>query len=63
MKGYNEEETKELRKAFEKEVLKWPQVDFKKNVWMPLLFSKRKDVCGNDNKRNRNYKVIQFGKK
>ena len=30
MKWYIEEETKELREAFEKEILKLPQVDYKK---------------------------------
>ena len=42
MKWYSEEETKELREAFEKEILKWPQVDFKKMFGCPCYLANGK---------------------
>ena len=46
MKWYSEEETKELREAFEKEILKWPQVDFKKMFGCPCYLANGKMFAG-----------------
>ena len=46
MKWYIEEETKELREAFEKEILKWPQVDFKKMFGCPCYLANGKMFAG-----------------
>ena len=46
MKWYIEEETKELRKAFEKEILNWPQVDYKKMFGCPCYLANRKMFAG-----------------
>jgi len=42
LKWYSEEETKELREAFEKEILKWPQVDYKKMFGCPCYLANGK---------------------
>ena len=39
MKWYIEEQTKELREVFEKEVLAWPQVDHKKMFGCPCYLA------------------------
>ena len=39
MKWYIEEQTKELRKAFENEVLRWPNVDYKKMFGCPCYLA------------------------
>lgn len=39
MKWYIEEQTKELREAFEKEVLSWPNVDYKKMFGCPCYLA------------------------
>ena len=39
MKWYNEEQTKELREAFAKEVLSWPKVDYKKMFGCPCYLA------------------------
>jgi hypothetical protein len=46
LKWYLEEETKELREAFEKEILTWPQVDFKKMFGCPCYLAKGKMFTG-----------------
>ena len=46
MKLYNEEETKELREAFEKEILKWPQTDYKKMFGCPCYLANGKMFAG-----------------
>ena len=46
MKWYSEEETKELREAFEKEILKWSQVDFKKMFGCPCYLANGKMFAG-----------------
>ena len=46
MKWYVEEETKELREAFEKEILKWPQVDYKKMFGCPCYLANGKMFAG-----------------
>jgi hypothetical protein len=39
LKWYLEEQTKELREAFEKEVLPWPKVDYKKMFGCPCYMA------------------------
>lgn len=46
MKWYIEEETKELRKALEKEILKWPKVDSKKMFGCPCYLANGKMFAG-----------------
>ena len=46
MKWYIEEETKELRQAFEKQVLKWPKVDYKKMFGCPCFLANGKMFAG-----------------
>ena len=46
MKWYIEEETKELRQALEKEILKWPQVDYKKMFGCPCYLANGKMFAG-----------------
>ena len=46
MNWYIEEETKELREAFEKEILKLPQVDYKKMFGCPCYLAKGKMFAG-----------------
>ena len=46
MKGYNEEETKELREAFENEILSWPHVEFKKMFGCPCYLANGKMFAG-----------------
>ena len=46
MKWYIEEETKELREAFEKEILKWPQVDYKEMFGCPCYLANGKMFGG-----------------
>ena len=46
MKWYIEEETKELREAFEKEILKWPLVDYKKMFGCPCYLANGKMFAG-----------------
>ena len=46
MKWYIEEETKELREAFEKEVLTWPVVDYKKMFGCPCYLANGKMFAG-----------------
>ena len=46
MKWYIEEETKELREAFEKEILKWPKVDYKKIFGCPCYLANGKMFAG-----------------
>lgn len=46
MKWYIEEETKELRKAFEKEILKWSKVDYKKMFGCPCYLVNGKMFAG-----------------
>lgn len=46
MKWYIEEETKELREAFEKEVLKMPNVDYKKMFGCPCYLANGKMFAG-----------------
>jgi hypothetical protein len=46
LKWYIEEETKELREAFEKELLKLPQVDYKKMFGCPCYLAKGKMFAG-----------------
>ena len=46
MKWYLEEETKELREIFEKEILTWPQVDFKKMFGCPCYLANGKMFAG-----------------
>ena len=46
MKWYIEEETKELREAFEKEILKLPQVDYKKMFGCPCYLANGKMFAG-----------------
>lgn len=46
MKWYIEEETKELRQALEKEILKWPHVDYKKMFGCPCYLANGKMFAG-----------------
>lgn len=46
MKWYIEEETKELREAFEKEILKWPKVNYKKMFGCPCYLADGKMFAG-----------------
>ena len=46
MKWYNEEETKELRESFEKEILNWPQVTSKKMFGCPCYLANGKMFAG-----------------
>lgn len=46
MKWYVEEETKELRKAFENEILKWPQVTIKNMFGCPCFLANGKMFAG-----------------
>ena len=46
MKWYIKEETKELREAFEKKMLKWPQVDYKKMFGCPCYLANGKMFAG-----------------
>lgn len=46
MKWYIEEETKELRQAFEKEILTWPQVEYKKMFGCPCYLANGKMFAG-----------------
>ena len=46
MKWYIEEETKELRQTLEKEILKWPQVDYKKMFGCPCYLANGKMFAG-----------------
>jgi hypothetical protein len=46
LKWYIEEETKELREAFEKEVLKWSIVDYKKMFGCPCYLANGKMFAG-----------------
>lgn len=46
MKWYIEEETKELRQALEKEILKWPRVDYKKMFGCPCYLTNGKMFAG-----------------
>jgi TfoX/Sxy family transcriptional regulator of competence genes len=46
LKWYIEEETKELREAFEKEILKWPAVDYKKMFGCPYYLTNGKMFAG-----------------
>ena len=46
MKWYIEEETRELREAFEQEILKWPQVDYKKMFGCPCYLANGKMFAG-----------------
>ena len=39
MKWYIEEQTKDLRETFEKEVLTWPKVDYKKMFGCPCYLA------------------------
>ena len=51
MKWYVEEETKELKQAFEAEVLGWPQVDYKKMFGCPCYLANGKMFAGLVTKR------------
>lgn len=46
MTWYNEDETKELRKAVEKEILAWPQVNYKNMFGCPCYLAKGKMFAG-----------------
>jgi TfoX/Sxy family transcriptional regulator of competence genes len=46
LKWYIEEETKELRQDLEKEILKWPQVDYKKMFGCPCYLVNGKMFAG-----------------
>ena len=46
MKWYIEEETKELRESFEKDVLKWPKVTSKKMFGCPCYLANGKMFAG-----------------
>ena len=46
MKWYIEEETKELRQAFEKEILRWPHIDYKKMFGCPCYLANGKMFAG-----------------
>ena len=46
MKWYIEEESKELREAFEKEIIKLPQVDYKKMFGCPCYLANGKMFAG-----------------
>ena len=46
LKWYIEEDTKELREAFEKEILKWPQVDYKRMFGCPCYLVNGKMFAG-----------------
>ena len=46
LKWYNEEETKELREAFENEILSWPHVEFKKMFGCPCYLADGKMFAG-----------------
>ena len=46
MKWYIEEETKELREAFEKEILQWPQVNCKRMFGCPCYLANGKMFAG-----------------
>ena len=46
MKWYIEEETKELRESFEKEILNWPQVTSKKMFGCPCYLANGKMFAG-----------------
>ena len=46
MKWYVEDETKELRKALEREILKWPKVDYKKMFGCPCYLGNGKMFAG-----------------
>lgn len=46
LKWYIEEETKKLREAFEQEILKWPQVDYKKMFGCPCYLANGKMFAG-----------------
>jgi hypothetical protein len=46
LKWYLEEETKELRKAFEKEITKWPKVNYKKMFGCPCYLANGKMFAG-----------------
>jgi hypothetical protein len=46
LKWYIEEETKELRKALEAEILSWPNVDYKKMFGCPCYLANGKMFVG-----------------
>ena len=46
LKWYLEEETRELRESFEKEILTWPQVDYKKMFGCPCYLANGKMFAG-----------------
>ena len=46
LKWYIEEETKELRSALEKEILNWPNVDYKKMFGCPCYLANGKMFAG-----------------
>jgi hypothetical protein len=46
LKWYIEEETRELREAFEKEILNWPNVTSKKMLGCPCYLVKGKMFAG-----------------
>ena len=46
LKWYIEEDTKELREAFEKEILQWPRVDYKKIFGCPCYLANGKMFAG-----------------
>ena len=46
LKWYLEEETRELRESFEKEILTWPQVDYKKMFGCPCYLANGKMFVG-----------------
>ena len=46
LKWYIEEETREQRESFEKEILAWPQVDYKKMFGCPCYLANGKMFAG-----------------
>ena len=46
LKWYIEEETKELKESFEKQILAWPQVSFKKMFGCPCYLANGKMFAG-----------------
>ena len=46
LKWYNEEETKELREAFENAILSWPNVEFRKMFGCPCYLANGKMFAG-----------------
>ena len=46
LKWYIEEETKELKESFEKVIIEWPQVTFKKMFGCPCYLAKGKMFAG-----------------